>query len=226
MSSISWPAYFAAERTTFRRNMRTIIEILRTPDDNNERLEFCHQVADRSSFSGSMTNLLDAIKTAESSKEHLAQRHLTANIKCLTDMFIENPKEGRSKCFRSRLITILDYCRRLCEQLRDTRNTRRADRVADALDLVVLQTGRLTLDGDVMGDRETWTTEKVAREKERLFKRQSRKKESGELEELRLVWNALQFQGLGKGGCSCKPCMDLESKGEKRSFLRCLTLGR
>ncbi|KAJ5380540.1 uncharacterized protein N7496_002968 [Penicillium cataractarum] len=212
MSSISWPAYFAAERTTFQRDMRTIIKILQTPDDNNERLDFCHQIANRSSFPGSMTNLLDAVKTAESTKEHLAQRHLTANIKCLTNMFIDNPKEGRSKCFRSRLITILGYCRRLCEQLRDIRDPWRAERVADALDLVVLQVGRLTLDGDVVGDREALKAEKVAKEKERVFKRQSKRKESAELEELRLVWNALQFQGLGKGGCSCKPCVELESK--------------
>lgn len=100
--------------------------------------------------------------------------------------------------------------------------------MADALDLVVLQIGRLTLDGDVMCDREALKAEKVAREKERVFKRQSKRKETGELEELRLVWNALQFQGLGKGGCSCKPCVELESKGEKREkrlIFGCLRLG-
>jgi hypothetical protein len=132
MSSISWSTYFAAERATFQRDLRLIIDILLTPSDPDERLSFCHQIASRSSFPGPLSTLHTAIKTAKGTKEHLAQRHLTANINCLTDMFIDHPKEGRSRCFRSRLIIILDYCRRLCEQCE------RAGRVAGALDLVVL----------------------------------------------------------------------------------------
>ncbi|KAJ5460469.1 uncharacterized protein N7458_002021 [Penicillium daleae] len=216
MSSISWPTYFAAERTTFQRDIRLIIEILQSPEDSKERMHFCHRIADRSSFPGSMTTLVDAVKSAESSKEHLARRHLTANINCLTHMFVDNPKEGRSRCFRSRLITILDYCRRLCEQLRDTKDGRRAERVADALGLVVWQIGRLTLDGDVEGDEEARRVERDVKEKEREFKRQGKRKELVEEKGLWMVWNALQFQGLGKGGCSCKPCTELESKGKVR----------
>jgi hypothetical protein len=213
MSSISWPTYFAAERATFQRDLRIIIDILLTPEDNAERLSFCHTIADRSSFPGPLSTLHSAIKTAESSKEHLAQRHLSANINCLTHMFIDHPKEGRSSCFRSRLITILDYCRRLCEQLKDRRDGERAERVAGALDLVVVQIGRLTLDGVVERDCEALKAEGMAREKEGLFRRGRR---SREVEELRLVWNALQFQGLGTGGCECRPCLELEKRGEMK----------
>jgi hypothetical protein len=105
MSSISWPTYFAAERATFQRDLRIIIDILLTPGDNAERLSFCHTIADRSSFPGPLSTLHTANKPAESTKEHLAQRHLSANINCLMYMFIDHPKEGRSSCFRSQLIT-------------------------------------------------------------------------------------------------------------------------
>jgi hypothetical protein len=58
------------------------------------------------------------------------------------------------------------------------------------------------------------TLDGVAREKERLFRRVGRRRVGGEAEELRLVWNALQFQGIRRGGCECRPCLELEERGE------------
>jgi hypothetical protein len=71
--------------------------------------------------------------------------------------------------------------------------------LAGALDFVVVQIEGLTLDGVVEGDCEALKAVGMARDKEGLFRRWRR---SREREELRLVWNALQFQGLGKGGVS------------------------
>lgn len=95
--------------------------------------------------------------------------------------------------------------------------------MAGALDLVVLQIGRLTLDGVLEGDTEALKAEQVAREKERVFRKARRSREGGEVEELRLVWNALQFQGLGKGGCECRPCLELEKdkRGEMKKSGLC-----
>lgn len=145
----------------------------------------------------------------------------------MTDMFIDNPKEGRTNCFRSRLLIILNYCKRLGDKLRDSEDPDRAENVADALELVILRIGTLTMDGSVEKDEEAQKGVVAVMEKEREFKRLSEKKrDSAELEELQLVWNALQFHGLGKWGCLCKPCVELESKeGEVWTFFGSSNLG-
>lgn len=96
--------------------------------------------------------------------------------------------------------------------MRDTKDGRRAERVADALGLVVWQIGRLTLDGDVEGDEEARKVERDVKEKEREFKRQGKRKELVEEKELWMVWNALQFQGLGKGAVHASLAQSLSLK--------------
>lgn len=209
----TWTNYFATERISFQRDIRKIISILHARDAPMHQLRLCYNIAASSGYSGDATILLSAVRHAEGRKERHAQRHLTGNIKSLTEMFIDFPKEGRSKCFRSRLLVILHYCQRLADQLEDGNDPLRGERVASALEWVILQLGVLTLDGVPEVGEKAEKARRAVGEKERELKCQSLKKRDSGGEEAWLVWNALQFRGLGKGGCSCVACVELQAKG-------------
>ncbi|KAI2794662.1 hypothetical protein POX_a01261 [Penicillium oxalicum] len=170
-----WPSIFAAERTSFQNDLRTIIELLRSRDNHGLHIKFAHQISKRTTYPGDMNYLINAVKGSSAPAEHIARRHLLANIKSMTSLFLEHRRERQSPCFVPRLTRILEYCRNLERRLRENvemgmGGSRTAREVANALELVILQVGTVTLDGDLEADRQAWLAWKRAGRKTGEFR--------------------------------------------------------
>ena len=171
-----------------------------------------------------MNYLINAVKGSSAPAEHIARRHLLANIKSMTSLFLEHRRERQSPCFVPRLTRILEYCRNLERRLRENvemgmGGSRTAREVANALELVILQVGTVTLDGDLEADRQAWLAWKRAGRKTGEFrsmvqvqvqtqKEKEKQQLSREVKELMMGWESLQLEG-GRGeklACSCRTC--------------------
>ncbi|KAJ5495987.1 hypothetical protein N7539_001103 [Penicillium diatomitis] len=213
-----WPSFFAIERRSFQDDLATIIDVLRSHEDHGLSIKFAHQIAHRTNYPGDMNYLINAVKDSTATKEHIARRHLLANIKSLTRMFLDYERDQASPCFGIRLTLILDLCKTLEHNLlreaysyeEDETGSRTARYVAKALELVILQIGTLTLDGNVQADGQAVLAKGLARKKTvEVEAKAKNQKLSREGRELKRAWEMMQFAGMvGDDDCFCKACKE------------------
>ncbi|KAJ5688733.1 hypothetical protein N7462_003125 [Penicillium macrosclerotiorum] len=164
---------------------------------------------ERASFQREMNDLIETLKTQTGQEYHVA-RYIDANVHCLEDMFIKNPKSPRSFCFPRNLALLLDICEKQAKLLRDKHDPSRAWKAVIALELAALRMGRMTLTGDFEGDEEASQNERYAVLKERDWERTGVFLESRELLAKRalqrIIWKQLAFAKVKD--CNCPRCND------------------